>query len=270
MIEIKLQHSYDSSEAKIMKVQIFITVLISVARILLAEEQENIYTSLLQQYVHSGKVQYSKLCKDPRLEKYISILKSTNPEDFKDSKERLAFWINAYNAYTLKVICDHYPIKSINDLHSGGLVVGSIFKTTIWDKDFVYINHKAMTLNEIEHKIIRPVFKDPRAHFALVCASKSCPPLRAEAFGGSKLDSQLNDQARIFLSDFYRNRFDVKERKAYLCKIFDWYGKDFGKSKQEILLYVTPFLPTEIAQAIRSSPEEWDVEFLDYDWTLNE
>lgn len=228
------------------------------------------FTSLLSENVHNGKVQYTQLCKDPRLDEYISFLKSANPEQTANQKDRLALWINAYNAYTLKVICDHYPLKSINDLHSGGLIIGSVFKTTVWDKDFVVVNHKPMTLNQIEHKIIRPVFREPRAHFALVCASKSCPSLRPEAFQGTKLDEQLDDQARIFLSDAKKNRFDLAGHKAYISKIFDWYGKDFGKNNQEILLYLSEFVPDEVAKAIRSAPAKWKVEYTDYDWSLNE
>lgn len=228
------------------------------------------FTSLLSENVRSGKVNYTQLCKDPRLEEYVSFLKSADPEQISNQKDRLALWINAYNVYTLKVICDHYPLKSINDLHSGGLILGSVFNTTVWDKDFVVVNHKPMTLNQIEHKIIRPVFREPRAHFALVCASKSCPTLRPEAFEGSKLDQQLDDQARIFLSDPKKNRFVLTGHKAYISKIFDWYGKDFGKNNQEILLYLSHFVPDEVAKAIRSAPSKWKIEYTDYDWNLNE
>lgn len=235
-----------------------------------ASGAQDVYTSLLQEYVREGKVKYPQLCKDRRLAESIAYLKSTDPNRLPNDRDRLAFWINAYNAYTLKVICDHYPVKSINDLHSGGLVIGSVLNTTIWDQDFVIINGKAMTLNQIEHKIIRPVFKDPRAHFALVCASKSCPPLRAEAYEGARLDQQLDDQARIFLSDPGRNHFDIANRKASISKIFDWYGKDFGKNQQDILLFLSKFLSNEIAAAIRSDSEKWKVEYLHYDWSLNE
>src|SRR5207249_10748676 len=180
----------------------------------------------------------------------------SDPERLTNDQQRLALWINAYNAYTLKAICDHYPVKSINDLNKGGLVLGTILHTTVWDKEFVIINSKAMTLNQIEHKIIRPQFRDPRAHFALVCASKSCPPLRPKAFDGSKLDQQLNDQARVFLSDTTRNEFDLKNQTASISKIFDWYAKDFGKNEEEILLYLSKFLSADTAASIRSEPKK--------------
>jgi hypothetical protein len=139
------------------------------------QEDHTLFTEILQDYVHDGKVNYRELCQDNRLETYIAQLAATNPDTISDEKASLAFWINAYNAYTIKVICDNYPINSINELHTGGLYIGTILNKTIWDKDFVIINNQKTTLNHIEHEIIRPLFQDPRAHFALVCASKSCP-----------------------------------------------------------------------------------------------
>jgi uncharacterized protein DUF547 len=241
-----------------------------ISQLVSAADPDDSYSALLHNFVHEGKVNYAQLCKDSRLNRYIEHLQSSDPDRLSVSNDRLAFWINAYNAYTLKVICDHYPVKSINDLSTGGLVVGTVFHTTIWDKDFVIINGKKMTLNQIEHKIIRPVFKDPRAHFALVCASKSCPQLRPEALKGSSLDQQLADQGQKFLSGPFRNRFDLQARKAYLSKIFDWYGKDFGKNDQEKLLFLTKFLPADLAEDIRSNAEKWRIEYLQYDWSLNE
>jgi Protein of unknown function, DUF547 len=244
--------------------------LILIAMTVSAEEQHALFSSVLNKYVQNGRVNYKELCKDPDLAKYISYLESSDPEKITDQKVRLAFWINAYNAYTLKIICDHYPVKSINDLHSGGTVLGHVLKTTIWDKEIVVINHKATSLNNIEHKIIRPVFKDFRIHFALVCAAKSCPALRPEAYEGSKLDQQLDDQAKLFLSDSSKNRFDVATQKASISKIFDWYQKDFGNNASEVLLAISKYLPDQIRKSIQSGPEKWEVNYTDYDWDLNE
>ncbi len=143
-----------------------------------------IYDNLLHKYVVNGLVDYENLAKDKDLEKYIDALSKFDPTRLTNKNDKLAFWINAYNAYTLKVIVDNYPISSINELHSGGRIIAHVFKTTVWDKDFVVINNKKMTLNNIEHDIIRPKFKDPRIHFALVCAAVSCSPLRNEAYTG--------------------------------------------------------------------------------------
>jgi hypothetical protein len=155
-----------------------------------------LFTEILATYVNNGRVDYTKLCRDPRLADYIDLLSSTDPEEIVGEDEQLAFWINAYNAFTLKIICDNYPLKSINDLHFGGLVLGTVLKKTVWDKEFVVINKREMSLNHIEHDIVRPIFGDPRAHFALVCASVSCPPLRSEAYEGHRLDEQLEKKKR--------------------------------------------------------------------------
>lgn len=232
--------------------------------------QDALYTSLLQKYVQQGKVNYKELCKNPDLSNYISSLEASDPEHITDDKSRLAFWINAYNAYTLKIICDYYPVKSINDLHSGGLALGSVFKTTIWDKDIVVINHKNTSLNNIEHRIIRPEFQDFRIHFALVCAAKSCPALRSEAYEGLTLDQQFDDQAKLFLSDSSKNRFDNAAQKASISKIFDWYQKDFGNNKNEVLLAISKYLPDQIRKSIQSAPDKWEVAYTNYDWSLNE
>ena len=227
------------------------------------------YTDLLQKNVHEGHVNYAALCKDSRLNSYAEELSKTNPAKL-SQQDQLAFWINAYNAFTLKVICDHYPVKSINDLHSGGLIVGTVLKTTIWDKKFFSIHGEPMSLNHIEHDIVRKQFKEPRAHFALVCASISCPSLRSEAYEGSKLDQQLDDQGRLFFSQHNKNYFELHTKVAHLSKILDWYSKDFGGSNHEVLLFVAKFLPTDIAESIQANPDKWKIEYTSYDWNLNE
>jgi hypothetical protein len=224
------------------------------------KDSHTLFNEILKEYVHDGKVNYKNLCKDDRLGKYLNQLSNTNPDKIENTKERLAFWINAYNAFTLKIICDNYPVKSIMDLDSG----------KIWDRVFIEINGMKMSLNHIEHEIIRKEFNQPRIHFALVCAAISCPPLRSEAFGGYKLDDQLNDQGDIFLNQKDKNYFDLKEKEAHLSKILDWYGKDFGSDNGEILLYLTRFLPEKTATSIKENPNEWEVRYTEYDWSLNE
>src|SRR6266852_5927302 len=199
-------------------------------------ESHNLFTAILADYVDNGWVNYKMLCRDKRLEQYIRQLAETNPDTIASDKARLAFWINAYNAYTLKIICDNYPVKSINDLHWGGLIIGTVLKKTVWDKDIVVVNHQKITLNTVEHGLIRPTFKEPRAHFALVCASKSCPPLRSEAYEAEKLDRQLDDQVRKFVNDPEKNWYDVSRNEAHISKIFSWFSGDFGKDDASILL----------------------------------
>ena len=228
------------------------------------------FTSLLDDYVDGDRVDYAELCKDDRLDSYIARLAATDPTTITDDKTRLAFWTNAYNAYTLKIICDNYPLKSIRDLHFGGLIIGTVTKKNAWDRKFVVIGGKEYSLNNIEHDIIRPEFKDARAHFALVCAARSCPPLRPEAFEGATLDEQLDDQGRVFLAQTDKNRFDDDKKIAYLSKIMDWYGGDFGSNDEAILVYLLPFLPEDAADNIRANPGAWDIKHTEYDWSLND
>ena len=226
-----------------------------------ARADDAVYTAVLQESVHDGAVRYRTLCKDPGFVKYVQQLSVINPDSIANREARLAYWINVYNSWTLKAICDHYPVKSINDLNNGG---------TIWDKDFVQIHGGQISLNKIEHEIIRKGFAEPRAHFALVCASRSCPTLRPEAYNGPHLIQQMEDQGRIFFSDPKRNSFDRKNKTARLSRILDWYANDFGKTKEERLSFVARFLPEDLAASIRSDPSAWKMEFLPYDWSLND
>ncbi len=229
-----------------------------------------LFTGMLADYVGDGRVDYAALCGDERLGAYLERFSSTDPSKIENHNDRFAFWINAYNVFTLKIVCENYPLESINDLHLGGLVVGTVLNKTVWDKKFVEINGKKMSLNHIEHEILRKEFKDPRLHFAIVCASKSCPALRSEAYSGSRLDSQLDDQARIFFADPEKNTFDVSEKKAYLSKILDWFSKDFGDNDEEILMFVSRFVAADLAVEIRSDLDEWDIKHQEYDWSLND
>lgn len=234
------------------------------------EVDHGIYTGVLRAHVRGGHVDYAALCHDDRLTDYLTALSATIPDSLADDSSRLAFWLNAYNAFTLKAICDDYPVGSINDLHFGGLVVGTALNKTVWDRKFVVINGEKLSLNDIEHEIIRKRFGDPRIHFALVCAAKSCPPLRSEAYVAGRLDEQLAEQARLFFRDVTKNRFDVDAKVAHLSKILDWYGDDFGSDRAERLMTIAPYLPAEVAAAIRRDPESWRISHVEYDWSLNE
>lgn len=226
--------------------------------------------ALLKQHVKNGLVDYKAIKKDTRLSTVIEQMSKTNINSFASADEELAFWINAYNIWTIKIICDNYPVKSINDLHTGGLIIGQVLGATVWDKKLVRINNKDMTLNNIEHDIIRKKFNEPRIHFALVCAAISCPQLRSEAFTADRLDEQLNDQGFRFFAEKGKNRFSIKDKTAVISKILDWYESDFGKNEAEVLLYISRFLDKETAAEIKKNPKQWSVDYSSYDWTLNE
>ena len=155
-----------------------------------------LWDSLLQLHVTtSGRVDYKGFIKDStKLQQYLNLLSSHHPNDkFWTKEERLAYWINVYNAFTVKLIIDHYPVQSIKDIKNG-----IPFVNTVWDIKFIHIEDQTYDLNNIEHGIIRARFNDPRIHFAVNCASISCPKLLNKAFQAEKLNGQLNEAARSF------------------------------------------------------------------------
>ncbi len=219
------------------------------------------WTVLLKKHVNKeGLVNYQGFINDKdALQTYLNSLTANPPAADWSKEDQIAYWLNAYNAFTIKLIIDHYPVKSIKDLGAKHQI---IFINTPWDKKFFKIGHKTMTLNRIEHRILRQEFREPRIHFALNCASMSCPKLRREAYEGSKLNEQLTDQAKDFLRDPSRN--EVNATKPKLSAIFDFYGKDMRKwSGKSVIGFINEYS----AVAIK---EDAEVTYLDYDWQLNE
>lgn len=231
-------------------------------------QDHQLFTEILNDYVKKGLVDYENLRKDNRLPKYLDQLSKTSIEVL-TRNEKLAFWINTYNAFTLFIINENYPLESITDLHTGGRIIGYLLGKTVWDKEFVTINNKKYSLNDIEHKILRKM-NEPRIHFAIVCASISCPELRNEAFEAEKLETQLEEQAIKFINDPSRNKFDFEKREAKISEIFNWFEEDFGDSEEEVLMFVADYLADDIASDIKNNISKWDVSYMDYNWGLNE
>ncbi|MDB4385296.1 DUF547 domain-containing protein [Opitutaceae bacterium] len=229
-----------------------------------------LFSVVLHDAVADGLVDYEALRDESRLDQYLDQLDQTDPTQYATEVERLALWINAYNAYTLKLVADDYPIKSIHDLGTGGRIIGWLLNRSPWDIRFARVGGKEYTLNEIEHEILRVRFDEPRIHFAIVCAAVSCPPLRSEAYFPERLEVQLNEQAKSFLNDSRSNRFDRTEKDAELSPIFSWFKKDFGGSDESILRFIVPFLDEKTATTIRRDGFEWDVSSTHYDWSLND
>jgi len=248
-------------------VVLFVWLSISCAQ---GKVDHSIFGELMKEYNYNGYLDYNGLKKENKLNSYLEILSNSNPSKLESDRSKIAFWINVYNAYTIKAIVDNYPIKSINDLHSGGRILGHILSTTVWDDDFITINEKKYSLNDVEHKILRKEFKEPRIHFAIVCASISCPNLRGEAFTENNLEQQLLEQTNSFFDDETKTKFDKKNRVAYLSKILDWFSEDFGENDKEILLFTTKYVNEDLASDIKNNLEDWSIDYLDYDWGLND
>jgi len=218
------------------------------------------YDQLLKKYVDDkGLVNYKGLNADrSKLKDYLSTLESNPPQSSWTDDQELTYWINAYNAYTLDLVLEHYPVKSIRDL-------GSIIKiprvSTAWDIKFINIGGEEYDLNNIEHGIIRKKFDEPRIHFALVCAAVSCPKLLNEAYLPESLDKQLTKVTREFLADSEKNQFK-NEKTAKLSKLFDWYGEDF-KKKGTLAEYLNQYAPVQLTDNAKFG-------WMNYDWALNE
>lgn len=216
------------------------------------------WDKLLKKHVsEKGFVDYAGFKKDAaELKKYLDLVSENAPTDSWSKDDQLAYWINAYNAFTVQLILDNYGVASIKDI---GSKIKIPFVNTPWDVKFIKIEGKKMDLNNIEHGIIRKDFKEPRIHFALVCAAKSCPPLRNEAYIASKLDKQLDDQGNDFLNDAYKNK--VSEKEAKISNLFKWYGGDF-KGKTTVLDWVNKYSKVK-------ADKDAEISYLTYSWDLN-
>ena len=222
----------------------------------------NAFDRVLKKHVENGAVDYAALQNDRQLlDDYIATMGGISKTEFTSwhQHDQLAFLINLYNAETLQLIIDHYPVGSIKD-------IGSVFSGP-WSKDVVKLFGKQTTLNFLEHEFIRKRYKEPRIHYALVCAAISCPQLRDEAYTGKSLEAQFASQARTFLSNDKKNRVDIESKTLYISRIFDWYGDDFRKGNSTLIGSLKPYFPAPIRQKIDSS---FKVRFITYDWRLNE
>ena len=218
------------------------------------------FDKILKKYVNEkGLVNYKGLKADQAaFNQYLDALSKNRPASSASKSEQMAYWINAYNAYTIKLVLKHYPVQSIKDI---GSKIKIPFVTTPWAAKFFSIGGEKMSLDNIEHGILRKKYNDPRIHFALVCASISCPRLRNEAYTAAKLDSQLDDQGRDFLNDPTKNK--LGKGGAQLSKYFDWYKGDWDGNGQSVVSWVNKYSTTKIE---KSTP----VTFLGYNWNLNE
>lgn len=218
------------------------------------------FDQLLQKYVDDqGLVNYKGLRSErSRLKSYLAILEGNAPQKSWTRDQKLAYWINAYNAYTLDLILEHYPVESIKDI---GSTIKIPFVSTAWDIKFIKIGGKEYDLNNIEHGIIRKDFDEPRIHFALVCAAVSCPKLQNRAYVPEKLDAQLTKAAKEFLNNPSKNSIK-NANKATLSKLFNWYGGDF-KKEGTLIEYINRYADTKLSKGA-------DIDWMDYNWQLNE
>jgi hypothetical protein len=219
-----------------------------------------LFDQVLQEYVDGkGRVNYTKLKANPeKLEAYLDLLVVANPTELSYNGQ-LVFWVNAYNALVIKGVIDHYPTTSVRKVKwFNGFFSRLKFR----------VAGKTYALNQIEHGIIRTEFVDPRVHFVLVCASRSCPPLDKRAFSVADIEERLETATFNFIKDPTQVRLDRAKRHVYLSKIFKWYDEDFREGYDGVADFLADYLPPEDADFVLA--EDVKFEHLDYDWTLND
>ena len=231
------------------KISTFICMLSFVA----IQAQTSIFDSLLQKNVDkTGRVDYQSLKNNETLlDNYLAYIQNNEPTKNWSSNKKKAFWINTYNAYTIKIILNNYPLKSIRDIKIDG--------KTAWKIPFVKVGQKRYTLDQIEHKILRKKFNDPRIHVGINCASVSCPRLWNFAFTEDNIAYSLDNLMKVFINDTTRNK--ISKNNVALSEIFNWFSKDFMKNGT-IINYLNTYAAIKIS-------EKASIKYLTYDWSLN-
>lgn len=231
------------------KISTFICMLSFVA----IQAQTSIFDSLLQKNVDkAGRVDYQSLKNNETLlDNYLAYIQNNEPTKDWSSNKKKAFWINTYNAYTIKIILNNYPLKSIRDIKIDG--------KTAWKIPFVKVGQKRYTLDQIEHKILRKKFNDPRIHVGINCASVSCPRLWNFAFTEDNIASSLDNLMKEFINNTTRNK--ISKNNLEISEIFNWFSKDFMKNGT-IINYLNTYAAIKIS-------EKASIKYLTYDWSLN-
>jgi len=223
------------------------------------------FDALLRANVRDGLVDYDAFARSSGFSSYLASLGEASLEGREES-ERLAFWMNAYNAWTIELVNRHHERDSIRNIRR---TLDHMPLESPWSERMVRAAGRELTLDEVEHGILRKEFEEPRVHFALVCAALSCPPLRGEAYTGARLDEQLDDQARAFLlRSPEANRVDPAAGEVWVSPIFIWYRDDFGGTDEALGRYLARYWPDGPERRLLLSGR-FRLRETDYDWSLN-
>ena len=230
----------------------------------------SIWSGLLKAYVVPGpdglnRVRYAafKAQGQPTLKGYIKSLEASTVTDL-DRPEQFAFWANLYNAKTIDIVLDHYPVKSIKDVSLGGslkaLVTGGP-----WNAQVTTVQGQALSLDDIEHGILRGIFEDPRVHYAVNCASNGCPNLATQALTGATLEAALDAGAKAYIN--HPRGVRVEKGEVVASSIYDWFKADFGGSPAGVLAHVRKYAAPALKKELGSTSK---ISGYDYDWSLND
>ena len=208
-----------------------------------------------------GMVNYKAIKTDPtELEAYLKLAARVPRKQFDGwtKAHRMAFLLNVYNSTTLKLMADNHPVETIKEI--GGL-------RRVWDLKVVRLFGGKISLGHLEHELIRKLFRSPSVHFALVCGSRGCPPLRREPYTAEKLETQFSEQAQRFLRDKNKNHVDVDKKTLYLSPIFYWFREDFGKTDAEIIAMAAKHMVLAEREALRQGG--YSIRYTEFDWGVN-
>jgi hypothetical protein len=223
------------------------------------------FDALLREHVAEGLVDYDAFARSPQLGRYLDQLATARLDGLSDP-ERLAFWINVYNAFTIQQINAHEERESIRNINK---TLGLLPLKGPWSEKMVRAAGRTLSLDDVEHEIIRKEFDEPRIHFALVCAALGCPPLRSEVYAGARLEEQLEDQARLFLlRSPAKNRIDVAAATVWVSPILVWYKDDFGGTDEALGRFLARYWEEGPERELLEGGR-FRLEKTDYDWTLN-
>ncbi len=223
------------------------------------------FDALLRQNVDEGLVDYDAFARSEAFGRYLEQLATTNLDGLSEA-DRLAFWINVYNAYTIQLVNSHQERESIRNINK---TLGFLRLKGPWSEEMVRAAGRTLSLDDVENEVIRRQFDEPRIHFALVCAALGCPPLRSEAYTGTLLEEQLEDQARLFLRDSpEKNSVDTAEETVWVSPILVWYRDDFGGNDQALGRFLGRYWPDGPEKALLESGR-FRLSETEYDWALN-
>lgn len=226
------------------------------------------WSEILEARVQGDRFDYAGLQRDRSgLDAYLTQLEAVGPEELRTwtKDEQKAYFINAYNAYVVSLVVDSYPIKSINDL--------STKKVEVWNKPFIPLGphfksgRESLSLNELEHELLRKRYPDARIHVAVNCASEGCPPLRAAAFTGEDLGEQLDEQARRFVADSARMELNKRKQRLEVSKIFEWFAEDFERDAGSVQAWIQRYAPGDTSE--RKWIAKAKLQYQEYSWKLN-
>lgn len=225
------------------------------------------WQALLQRYLKTADDQINRLdyCalkseQSKPLKDYLLRLQRIPVKEY-SRKQQLAFWINLYNAATVDLILQYYPVKSIRDID----ISPGIFSDGPWGKTILTVDEQNLSLNDIEHRILRPIWKDPRIHYALNCASLGCPNLQPRAFTGDRINEQLDHAAQAFLR--HPRALRIENQALHLSSIYNWFYADFGGRNETLLAHIRQYAAPSLANKLKASNFRYE---FSYDWHLND